>query len=107
MTDSDFYELGKSDDLAIYPVVPYYLEDKKIRISVTKIDEQLYAFDDLCPIHNCPLSAGLLDGKIVMCQVGGCLYDMTNGAVAGGPAKDPIGSYAARLTDDGKVEAQL
>ena len=29
-------------------VVPYYLDDRKLRISVARVDDRLYAFDDLC-----------------------------------------------------------
>ena len=29
-------------------VVPYYLSDRKLRISVARVGDHLYTFDDLC-----------------------------------------------------------
>jgi hypothetical protein len=29
-------------------VAPFYLEDRKARISVARVDDRLYAFDDIC-----------------------------------------------------------
>ena len=43
-------------------VNPYYLEDRKQRVSIARVGRKLFAFDDLCPHEACPLSAGLLTG---------------------------------------------
>jgi len=42
-------------------VVPYYLDDRKRRISIARVDGRRYAFDDLCPCapQAWPLSGGL------------------------------------------------
>lgn len=40
--------LGDADQLADNYVNPYYLEDRKRRVAVARIDGRLYAFDDLC-----------------------------------------------------------
>ena len=54
-------------------VVPYYLGDRKLRVSVARVGDHLYAFDDLCPCADraCPLSGGLLTGTTIMCQCRG------------------------------------
>jgi nitrite reductase/ring-hydroxylating ferredoxin subunit len=76
-------------------VVPYYLNDLKRRISVARVDDRLYAFDDLCTCADaaCPLSGGLLTGTIVMCQCHGSRFDVTTGAVINGPATDALKTY--------------
>ena len=43
-----FRTLGPSDAIPNDFVVPYYLDDRKLRISVARVDDRLYAFDDLC-----------------------------------------------------------
>ena len=57
-----FRPLGDADAIANDFVVPYYLDDLKLRISVARVDGRLYAFDDLCTCSRepCPLSGGLL-----------------------------------------------
>jgi 3-phenylpropionate/trans-cinnamate dioxygenase ferredoxin component len=87
--------LGPSDALPDDYVVPYYLDDRKLRISVARIGNRLYAFDDLCTCADaaCPLSGGLLTGSTIMCQCHGSRFDITTGAVVGGPATRPLNVY--------------
>jgi 3-phenylpropionate/trans-cinnamate dioxygenase ferredoxin subunit len=79
------------DDL----VVPHYLDDRKLRISLARVDRRLHAFDDLCTCGDvpCPLSGGLLTGTTLMCQCHGSRFDVTTGAVINGPATEPLHVY--------------
>lgn len=101
-----FRSLGSAEDLDHFPVVPFYLADLQHRVSIAKIDGDLYAFDDLCPEHQCPLSAGLLTGTTLHCQCGGCQFDVRSGKVLQGPATTPLTTYAARKNGDG-VDVQI
>ena len=76
-------------------VVPYYLADRKLRISVARVDDRLYAFDDLCTCSReaCPLSGGLLAGTTIMCQCHGSRFDITTGAAISGPATEGLKVY--------------
>ena len=60
-----FRTLGPGDAIPNDFVVPYYLDDRKLRISVARVGGRLYAFDDLCTCADaaCPLSGGLLPGR--------------------------------------------
>ena len=56
-----FRTIGPSDAIPNGYVVSYYLNDHKLRISIARVDDRLYAFDDLCTCTDqaCPLSGGL------------------------------------------------
>jgi 3-phenylpropionate/trans-cinnamate dioxygenase ferredoxin component len=93
--------VGRGDALPADFVVPYYLEDRKLRISVARVDGSLYAFDDLCTCAErpCPLSGGLLTGTTIMCQCHGSRFDITTGAVVNGPATEALGVYEVQEVD--------
>jgi len=97
-----FRTLGPSDAIPGDLVVPYYLEDRKLRVSVARVGDHLYAFDDLCTCAEqaCPLSAGLLTGTTIMCQCHGSKFDIATGAVIEGPATEALTVYVVQEADD-------
>ena len=103
LASETFRTLGPGDAIPNDFVVPYYLGDRKLRISVARVDERLYAFDDLCTCAEqaCPLSGGLLTGTTLMCQCHGSRFDVTTGAVVRGPATDALKMYAVQEVEDG------
>ena len=96
-----FRTLGPGDAIPEDFVVPYYLDDRKLRISVARVGDRLYAFDDLCSCaeQSCPLSGGLLEGTTIMCQCHGSRFDMTSGAVVKGPATEALVMYEVQEVD--------
>jgi nitrite reductase/ring-hydroxylating ferredoxin subunit len=90
-----FHALGFAGAVPNNFVVPYYLDDLNLRIAIARVDERLYAFDDLCPCPGkpCPLSGGLLVGTVIMCQCHGSRFDITTGAVINGPSTDALNVY--------------
>jgi 3-phenylpropionate/trans-cinnamate dioxygenase ferredoxin component len=104
MTDlatQQFRTLGPGDAIPNDFVVPHYLDDIKRRISVARVDDRLYAFDDLCTCAEkpCPLSGGLLTGTTLMCQCHGSRFDVTTGALINGPAMEPLNVYEVQEVD--------
>jgi 3-phenylpropionate/trans-cinnamate dioxygenase ferredoxin component len=83
-------------------VVPYYLSDRKLRISIARVDGRLYAFDDLCTCADqpCPLSGGLLTETTIMCQCHGSRFDIATGAVVNGPATHALHVYEVQEVDN-------
>ena len=96
-----FRTLGRLDEVPNDFVVPYYLDDLKRRISVARVGDRLYAFDDLCTCADvsCPLSGGLLTGTTLMCQCHGSRFDVTTGAVVNGPATKALEVYEVEAVD--------
>ncbi len=90
-----FRTIGPGDAIPNDFVVAYYLDDRKVRISVARVDGRLHAFDDLCTCaaESCPLSGGLLTGTTVMCQCHGSRFDIATGAVVSGPATEALRVY--------------
>lgn len=90
-----FRTLGPGDAIPNGFVVSYYLNDRKQRIAIARVDHRLYAFDDLCTCsdQSCPLSGGLLTGTTIMCQCHGSQFDITSGAVINGPATKALNVY--------------
>jgi 3-phenylpropionate/trans-cinnamate dioxygenase ferredoxin component len=95
LTADAFRTVAAGDAIPNDLVVAYYLDDRKGRISIARVDGALYAFDDLCTCADqaCPLSGGLLTGTAIMCQCHGSRFDITTGAVINGPATDALNVY--------------
>jgi hypothetical protein len=57
-----FRAVGPADAIPDGFVVPFYLSDRKLRISVARAGGRLYAFDDLCTCAgtSCPLSGSFV-----------------------------------------------
>ena len=98
-----FRTLGPGDAVPNDFVVPFYLDDRKLRISVARVVDRLHAFDDLCTCadRSCPLSGGLLTGTTIMCQCHGSRFDLTTGAVLNGPATEALKMYEVQEVDEG------
>ena len=103
-----FRTLGPDDAVPNDFVVPYYLEDRKLRISIARVADRLYAFDDLCTCtrEGCPLSGGLLRGTTIMCQCHGSRFDIATGAAINGPATTPLNVYDVQAVD-GSIQIRV
>ena len=95
LTTAVFRTVAPVDAIPNDFVVPYYLDDRKQRISIARVGDRLYAFDDLCTCAReaCPLSGGLLTETTIMCQCHGSRFDITTGAVLNGPATEALNVY--------------
>jgi 3-phenylpropionate/trans-cinnamate dioxygenase ferredoxin component len=96
-----FRTVGRSAAISNGFVVPHYLEDRKLRISIARVADRLYVFNDLCTCADeaCPLSGGLLVGTTIMCQCHGSRFDITTGAVISGPAAEALNVYEVQEVD--------
>lgn len=104
-TTTNYRSLGPSDELADNWANPYYLSDLKLRVGVARVGGALYAFNDMYQSVNgpCPLTAGLLDGTVIMSQCDGSKFELSTGAVVRGPATEALRTHPVRETD-GQIE---
>ena len=65
---AEYRSIGKSAQLPDKSVNPYYVDERKLRVSVARIGDKLFAFDTISmPHEGCQLSAGILTGTTLMC----------------------------------------
>jgi nitrite reductase/ring-hydroxylating ferredoxin subunit len=103
-----FRTLGLGKAISNDFIVPYYVDDLKLRISIARVNNHLYGFDDLCTCadQSCPLSGGLLTGTTIMCQCHGSRFDVTTGAVIDGPAAKALRVYEVQEIE-GSIQIRL
>ena len=108
VANDPFRAVAMGDEIPNDYVVPYYLDDRKLRISIARVGDRIYAFDDLCTCsHNaCPLSGGLLTGTTIMCQCHGSRFDITTGSVVNGPATRALNVYEVQEVE-GRIRIRL
>ena len=76
------------------------------RIAIATVGDVFYAFGDTCTHQGCSLADGKLTGTTVTCPCHGSEFNVTNGEVLRGPARDPVRSYAVRV-EDGVLTADM
>ncbi len=96
--------LGEADAIADGTAALFTVEGKPI--AVATVDGHLYAFDDSCTHMGCSLSDGTLEGTEITCPCHLSVFQITDGAVAAGPAEDPIQTYPVEVVD-GQVSISL
>jgi len=66
-------------------------------IALFNLDGTFYAIDDTCTHRGGPLSEGELEGTDVTCPWHGGIFNVTTGAVIGGPAPQNVAAYKVRV----------
>lgn len=98
-----FMPVARADDLKEGDLRAYKVLDT--RIAVANVGGRFYAFDDTCTHEGCSLAEGELEESTVTCRCHGSKFDVTDGAVLEGPARDPVETYETRVEDgDLKIE---
>ena len=107
LTTDTFRAIAASNAIANDTVLPSYLRDRRLRVSIARVDGRLYAFDDLCTCGDvpCPLSSGLLTGTTLMCQCHGSRFDVRSGEVLEGPATKGLRTYDVQERD-GEIQVR-
>ena len=75
-------------------------------IAVFKLDDGVWAIDNLCSHGNARLCDGFVDGHEVECPFHQALFDVRDGSVTCGPATEAVKSWPVRI-DQGRVLIDL
>jgi 3-phenylpropionate/trans-cinnamate dioxygenase ferredoxin subunit len=75
------------------------------KIAVANVEGTFYAFDDTCTHMGCSLAGGDLEETAVICPCHGSEFDVTDGAVLRGPAREPVDTYETRV-EGGSLEVK-
>ncbi|MCO6451748.1 MAG: Rieske 2Fe-2S domain-containing protein [Caldilineales bacterium] len=74
-------------------------------VAVYNVDGEFFATQDECTHADGPLSEGHLDGPMIVCPWHNSCFDVTDGSVLCGPARQPLRTYAVVIDGDiGRVE---
>jgi len=87
-------QLGNGETLRV--------EIDKLVMTIARIDNQLYAFQEFCTHRFGPLSEGSLHGFNVQCPWHNSCFDVRTGKVTNGPAKVDLKTFKIEKRD-GKV----
>ena len=95
---AEFAAVGRADDLREGDMRAIDVQDT--RIAVANVGGTFYAFGDTCTHEQCSLAEGDLEKTTVTCICHGSEFDVTSGEVLGSPAREPVGSYEARVVGE-------
>jgi nitrite reductase/ring-hydroxylating ferredoxin subunit len=70
-------------------------------VAVFNVGGSFFATQDACTHAAGPLSEGSLEGQHVICSLHGSCFDVTDGSVCSGPARQPLKTFAVSV--DGEV----
>ncbi len=71
----------------------------ELEILVVNRGTQFLCLDARCTHAGAPLAEGTLDGDVLTCPWHGSQFNITNGAVARGPAQKPLRVYPSAVRD--------
>jgi naphthalene 1,2-dioxygenase ferredoxin component len=75
-------------------------------IAVFKLEDGVYAINNLCSHGNAKLCDGFVEGHQVECPFHQALFDVRDGSVGCGPATEPVKSWPVKI-EGGRVLLNL
>lgn len=98
MADIEYIKAASVADLdedGLYP-----LEVDGEPVCLAKVGECIYAFTDNCTHISGPLNEGMLEGCVLTCPWHLAQFDVSNGKVLRGPARQDIMTYPVKVEGD-------
>jgi naphthalene 1,2-dioxygenase ferredoxin component len=75
-------------------------------IALFRIEEGVYAINNLCSHGNAKLCDGFVEGHYVECPFHQAMFDLRDGSVSCGPATEPVKSWPVKV-ENGRVYLSL
>ena len=75
-------------------------------IALYRLDDKIYALDDVCPHEFALLSGGFVEGGAIECPLHQACFDIATGRCLSGPATVDLRTYAVKV-DGGEVFVRM
>jgi nitrite reductase/ring-hydroxylating ferredoxin subunit len=92
---SAFVKVATTKDLS--PGEMLFVEFDGQAVLLVNVDGTFYAVSEECTHSSCPLSDGILQGKVVECKCHGATFDVSTGNVLTPPADEPLTTYPVKI----------
>ena len=92
---SAFHEVARLEDIA--PGELLRVEVGAHLVCLANVAGVVYAVDDDCTHTGGPLDDGELDGCVLTCPIHLARFDVRDGGVVRGPAREPLQTYRVRV----------
>ena len=104
MTLNSWTEVAAEADL--FEGAGFNVKPEGLDIALFKLEEGVFAIDNLCTHGNAQLCDGFMEGSHVECPFHQALFDVRDGSVQCGPATEPVKSWPVKV-EVGKVYLDL
>lgn len=94
---SDFIKVAQTDEVAEGHLLS--LEADGELVCLARVEGQIYAFTDNCTHISGPLNEGDLEGPILTCPWHGAQFDVRDGSVVRGPARQELLTYPVKVEE--------
>lgn len=92
---TDFIKVADVNEIEEGEMMPIEVDGELVCLA--RVDGAVCAFSDNCTHISGPLSEGDLEGHILTCPWHGAQFDIRNGKVVRGPARQDIPTYPVKV----------
>lgn len=100
-----YQKIGHLNDLKNDQIVTYFIDDREIMIA--KIQEEIFAVDNICSHAEEQLCNGSLINDEIECPGHGARFNLQTGNPTAGPAILPIDTFNLKISTDGDILIEL
>lgn len=92
------FKVAEADELREGELLPLEVDGELI--CLTKVAGTIYAFTDNCTHISGPLSSGEIEDEVLTCPWHLAQFDVRNGKVLRGPARQDLMTYPVKLVEN-------
>jgi naphthalene 1,2-dioxygenase ferredoxin component len=100
---NSWMDVTSEDDLFEGMGIAYSIQGHEI--GLFKLEDGVYAIDNICTHGHAKLCDGFVDGYMVECPFHQARFDVRDGSVTCGPATEPVKSWPIKI-ENGRVFLQ-
>lgn len=97
-SQSNFIDVASVDDLL--PGNTLKVSTDKGDILLAKVEDKIYAVDDMCTHEDSSLSLGCLKGDLISCTLHGSRFNVRTGEPMEEPATESLNCYPIRVKNN-------